>query len=417
MRRTHGGRLPGCVGGRGAVSRITLAAFRYAPAIGGAENYARRLLRELGNRHEVNVVTLLTGQRTDWLRAVIDGDRDTPESYQVDGREVTALGRWPAATRRALRVLAPGYHLPGSPAPWLMGGVLAPHLESAVASAQVVHNVFMGREAFSAGLLIAAQKARTPFVFTPLRHQRPLGWSSPAFRRLYKRSDAVIALTRGEADWLAQRGADRSRLHVIGLGPQNDPFASPQSALDRVGRDRQIVLFLAQLHHYKGFRELLAAARLLEKRNDVRFVFAGPDVRGNGAAFTTAGPNVTWLGAVSDEMRDSLLSACSVLCVPSARESFGSVVVEAWSCGKPVVGGPAAATRELIEDGVDGFVVSQDPRQIAARLETLLDDQRVSGDMGCRGKEKVERLYTWRVIADAHVDLYERLADSRMPRP
>jgi glycosyltransferase involved in cell wall biosynthesis len=294
-----------------------------------------------------------------------------------------------------------------------MAKALAPHLESVVADSKVVHNVFMGREAFSAGLQIAAQRKHKPFVFTPLRHQRPLGWTSPAFRRLYQSSDAVIALTHGEADWLEEHGANRSRLHVIGLGPQNDPAASPQKAFDTLGPDRQIILFLGQLHPYKGFRELLAAAGLLERRRDVHFVFAGPDVRGNGAAFRSAGHNVTWLGPVSEDMRDSLLNACSILCVPSARESFGSVLVEAWSCGKPVVGGPAAATRELIEDGVDGFVVPQDPRQIADRLETLLYNPDRAADMGCRGKEKVHRDYSWRAIADTQIGIYEQLMASR----
>jgi glycosyltransferase involved in cell wall biosynthesis len=391
------------------VSQVRLAAFRYAPAIGGAENYSRRLLSEVGDRVDVDVVTLLSRQRTDWLRSLIDGDRDQAESYAVDGRAVVALGRWPASTRRALSLLAPGYHLPGSPAPWLMGRLLARPLEAAVTGTRLVHNVFMGREAFSAGLLLAAEKAGLPFVFTPLRHERPLGWSSPAFRQLYQRSDAVIALTDCEAAWLEAHGADRRRLHVIGIGPQNDPAASPALALERLGRDRRIVLFLAQLHRYKGFRELLAAARLLEGSPDVHFVFAGPDVRGNAAAFAGARPNVTWMGVVPQDLRDSLLSACDVLCVPSSRESFGSVVVEAWSCGKPVVGGPAAATRELIDDGVDGFVVPQNPVLIAERLKQLLDHPARAGDMGCRGKEKVEQRFSWDAISRAHVEIYERL--------
>ena len=393
------------------MSEVTVAAFRYAPAIGGAENYARRLLKEIGDRLEINVVTLLTTQRTDWLRALINGERDQPESYAVDGREVTALSRWPATTRRALNLLAAGYHVPRSPAPWLMGRLLSSPLSGITRSTQLVHNVFMGREAFSAGLMLAARRAHVPFVFTPLRHQRPLGWNSPAFRRLYRLSDAVIALTRGEGQWLAANGADRRRIHVIGLGPQNDPAASPQEARDKVG-DAKLVLFLGQLHGYKGFRELLASARLLEHRRDIHFVFAGPDVRANGDVFARAGRNVTWLGAVRDELRDSLLSACSVLCVPSSRESFGSVVVEAWSCGKPVVGGPAAATRELIDDGVDGFIAPQDPVVIADRLKRVLDDPALAVEMGCRGREKVERLYSWRAIAAAHLDIYQTLMAS-----
>ena len=389
--------------------RITLAGFRYAPSIGGAENYARRLVSEMGDRVDADAITLLTDQRTDWLRAMIDGARDEPERYRVDGREVTALPRWPSPTRRALWALTPGYHVPGSPAPWQMGRLLAPHLSRWLVSGRILHNVFMGREAFSAGLLIASRRAGMPFVFTPLRHQRPLGWSSPAFRRLYRESDAVIALTRGEADWLAEHGAPRARLHVIGLGPQNDPAAPAAPALDAVGDRRCIVLFLGQLHSYKGFGELLAAARLLESRNDVVFVFAGPDVRGNGAAFARAGANVKWLGAVPHGLRDSLLAASTILCVPSSRESFGSVVVEAWACGKPVIGGPAAATRELIADGVDGFVVPQDGRVIAERVARLLDDPALASDMGCRGKEKVEKEFTWASIAQRHLEIYESL--------
>ena len=393
--------------------KLTVATFRYSPAIGGAENYTRRLLKEIGPRLDVNIVTLLTSQRTDWLRALVDGERDHPEHYEVDGREVTALSRWPASTRRALRLLTPGYHLPRSPAPWLMGQLLSRPLGYLGSATQLLHNVFMGREAFSVALLQAARKAGTPFVFTPLRHQRPMGWNSPAFRRLYRQSDAVIALTEGEGEWLVANGAERSRLHVIGLGPQNNPDASPDAAVQKVGGDRKVVLFLGQLHRYKGFRELLGAARLMKQRSDVQFVFAGPDVRGNGKVFRNAGPNVKWLGPVREDMRDSLLSACTVLCVPSTRESFGSVVVEAWSCGKPVVGGPAAATRELIEDSVDGFIASQHADVIADRLGRVLDDPALAADMGGRGKEKVQQRYSWRAIGDAHVEIYERLLARR----
>src|ERR1700724_1449312 len=106
------------------MSKITVAAFRYSPSIGGAENYTRRLLLEIGTRLEVDIATLLTSQRTDWLRALIDGERNQPGRYLVDGRDVTALARWPSSTRRALTLLTPGYHMPGSPAPWLMGRLL-----------------------------------------------------------------------------------------------------------------------------------------------------------------------------------------------------------------------------------------------------------------------------------------------------
>lgn len=387
--------------------------FRYAPAIGGAENYSRRLLSEFGSRLDIDIVTLLTSNRVDWLRSLIDGERDTPETYEVDGRRVTALARWPAATRRKLRALSPFYHLPASAAPTAMGRLLAPHMAPVAAGTDIVHNTFMGREAFSLGAMLAVHKAGLPFVFSPLRHERPLGWNSPAFRMLYRQSDAVIALTEGEAAWLEGQGARRKHLHVIGIGPQNDPEASPGLAFETLGGKPRIVLFLGQLHEYKGFQVLLATARRMESRRDVLFVFAGPDVRNNGRHFEHAGSNVRWLRAVDNTLRDSLLSACSIVCVPSSRESFGSVVIEAWASGKPVVGGPAAATRELIENGVDGWAVAQDAAGIATRLEQLLDDENLARDMGCRGKEKVARRFTWEAVAKAHLDVYEQALASK----
>ena len=395
------------------MTRLRLTGFRYAPAIGGGENYSRRLMSEFGDRLDVDVVTLLTSQRTDWLNALIDGERDHAEKYEVDGRTVTALGRWPPDVRRKLRPLVPIYHLPKSFAPAAMGKLLAPHLASVGAGTDLVHNVFMGREAFSLGIMLAVHAAGRPFVFTPLRHQRPLGWNSPAFRRLYRESDAVIALTHGEADWLRGQGAPPDRLHIIGIGPQNDPEASVEPAAKLVPASQKIVLFLGQLHAYKGVSALLAAAALMRDRTDAIFLFAGPDVRGLAREFDRAGPNVRWLGQVDNATRDSLLNACAVLCVPSSRESFGSVIIEAWASGKPVVGGPAAATRELIDDGVDGWTVPQEPAAIAGRLKQLLDDSALAAQMGARGKDKVARQFSWKAIADAHLDLYKRLIADR----
>ncbi|HEY9288216.1 MAG TPA: glycosyltransferase family 4 protein, partial [Candidatus Dormibacteraeota bacterium] len=335
---------------------VRLVGFRYHPALGGAEQHSRRLLQELGPRLSVDVVTVLTENRSDWIRALIGGARDREERYEVDGRLVRALARWPVKVRRRLTLLSPLYHLPSSPAPGLMGRLLAPELAPVVRGTRLIHNVFMGREAFSLGLMLATHRLGEKFLFVPLAHQRPLGWNSPAFRQLYRESDRVIALTQHEADWLARQGAPRERLRVIGIGPLSDPSASPAAARQLLG-DRKLVLFLGQLHDYKGYRQLLEAAARLSDRDDLLFVFAGPDVRHHARRFKDAPANVRYLGRIDDDLRNSLLQACTVLCVPSSRESFGGVIVDAWACGKPVIGGPAPATRELVEPDRNGVLV------------------------------------------------------------
>jgi glycosyltransferase involved in cell wall biosynthesis len=215
-------------------------------------------------------------------------------------------------------------------------------------------------------------------------------------------------MTHTEADWLQAHGAPSDRLRVIPIGPMNDPAASAEPARQLLG-DRRIVLFLGQLHEYKGYRELLAAAARLEDQRDLLFVFAGPDLRGHARIFSRARANVRYLPSVDDAMRNALLQACTLLCVPSSRESFGLVLIEAWNCGKPVIGGPAAATRELIDDGVDGFVVPQQPATIEARLRTLLDNPERAREMGAQGRAKVQTRFGWPAIAAAYVGLYQEL--------
>ena len=387
-----------------------MAGFRYAPAVGGAETLARNLVREIGPRLDIDVLAWATSNdETRWLRLLIDGQRTRPERYEVDGRSVTALPGWSTGTRRWLRALMPLYHLPRSPAPSWMGALLARELTGAARGARLLHNVFMGREAFSLGLLLAAQEARIPFVFTPLRHARPLGWNSPAFRRIYREADALVPLTEHEAGWLESQGAPRRRMRVIGVGPMNDPGADAGRARAAVG-DGPFVLFLGQMHRYKGFGALLEAARGWPRASDARFVFAGPDVRGNAArAFAGAPANSIYLGAVDPKLRDSLLAACSILCVPSSRESFGIVVVEAWACGKPVIAGTAPATRELVSEGVDGWTVGQSAPEIAGRVAQLLGDPELAMEMGENGRRKVAGRYAWSVIAAEHLDLYSGL--------
>lgn len=394
---------------------LRLIAFRYAPAVGGAETLARRLLLEIGDRLTADVVTLVTSNRSQWLRLLIDGERADETIYSVDGRTVRALGAWPRATRTRMQLLAPFYHLPFSPAPSAMGALLAPEMERVANGARLVHNVFMGREAFSLGVLMASRRLGLPFVFTPLRHERPLGWNSPAFRTIYRVADAVIALSDVEKRWLLRQGARPERTHVIGLGPSNDPRASADAARELIGPGK-IVLFLGQLHGYKGVRPLLEAASRFAHRPDVRFVFAGPDVRGQARAFSGAPASVRYLGQVEPAIRDSLLQACTVLCVPSSRESFGAVLVEAWSCGKPVIGGPAAATGELIDDGVDGWTVPQDPGAIAAALERVLDDETLARRAGAAGRAKVAARFSWPAIAQRHLEIYQALL-ARADRP
>jgi glycosyltransferase involved in cell wall biosynthesis len=109
------------------------------------------------------------------------------------------------------------------------------------------------------------------------------------------------------------------------------------------------------------------------------------------------------------QTKTDALAACDVLCVPSAQESFGGVFTEAWVLGRPVIGGDTPAVREVIDDGVDGFVVAQDAGQVAARLLAVLTDPAGAARLGAAGLAKVAERYSWPALAAKTERIYAAL--------
>jgi glycosyltransferase involved in cell wall biosynthesis len=121
---------------------------------------------------------------------------------------------------------------------------------------------------------------------------------------------------------------------------------------------------------------------------------------------------VTFLGRASkDDLVREYASALCVVC-PAFDEDYGLTCLEAMALGKPVVacvdGGGYV---ELIDDGVDGFLVEATGPAIAAAIERLKDPA-LARAMGARGREKA-RAYTW----PRAVDQVERALHACLQRP
>lgn len=97
-----------------------------------------------------------------------------------------------------------------------------------------------------------------------------------------------------------------------------------------------------------------------------------------------------------------LYSKCRAVVFPSFREDYGYVTLEAMYSKKAVItctdsGGPT----EFVEDGINGFVVPPDPREIAEVIERLFLDNDFARRLGLRGYEKVKSLdLSWDKVVD-----------------
>ncbi|HEY9858211.1 MAG TPA: glycosyltransferase family 4 protein, partial [Candidatus Obscuribacterales bacterium] len=287
---------------------------------------------------------------------------------------------------------------------------LASHLNSYAQKADLIHNVRIGREGLSYASCQVAQKHNLPFVFTPVHHPRWVGWRYQQYIRLYRLADAVIALTEAERQVLISLGVRKERIAVTGMGPILAPQADAIAFLQTHQITGPMVLFLGQHYRYKGYQQVLQAANLVwQKVPDAHFVFIGPAVKQSERDFQDTDARIHRLGKVDLQEKTNALAACTLLCVPSSQESFGGVYTEAWTFGKPVIGCSIPAVAEVIEDGVNGYLVEQSPSQIASRICDLLLNPAIAAEMGLVGQHKVEDRYTWQQIATRTERVYKRV--------
>jgi glycosyltransferase involved in cell wall biosynthesis len=167
---------------------------------------------------------------------------------------------------------------------------------------------------------------------------------------------------------------------------------------------RPMVLFIGRRDEGKGFPALLQAWKsvLLQNPGAV-LVLAGP---GEARALGIPDDSFMDLGVPEEGTKASALAACDIFCLPSAHESFGIVFAEAWSYGKPVICGPAPASREWIQDGVTGLHSTQDPSAVAAAISRLLADSELRSRMGAAGRELQQTRLTWDAVMRIHAQVF-----------
>ena len=162
------------------------------------------------------------------------------------------------------------------------------------------------------------------------------------------------------------------------------------------------LLFVGNLIPRKGLHHLLAALARLPKRNWRLHAVGRADVDSGYTARIRAqierlglGDSVTLHGRVSDAVLAEHLRRCHLLAVPS-YEGFGIVYLEAMAFGLPVIASTAGAACEIVQSGVNGFLVEPaDTDGLAQTLARCLDERATLAGMGRAARQTYDSHPTW----------------------
>jgi len=185
----------------------------------------------------------------------------------------------------------------------------------------------------------------------------------------------------------------------------------------------KVVLFVGRMVYEKGPHVFVdAALSLLSRRQDVKFVLVGegPMRKSLMDKVYRSGfwHKFYFTGFVEDIELYELYEVCDVAVFPSLYEPFGIVALEAMSVGKPVVASDVGGLSEVVVDGLNGLKVPPgDVWALSYAIERLIGNPSKAEEMGKNGAQKVRELYSWDVVGERTLRLYERVLQEYSSNP
>jgi phosphatidyl-myo-inositol dimannoside synthase len=227
-------------------------------------------------------------------------------------------------------------------------------------------------------------------------HLRPRKWFEPL---LVKAIDKIASVSLYTANIMSRE-----------FSVPKAKFVSFPNAVDSLEfepdlnlRETSTVLTVTRLgsgDRTKNVEELIQAiGKLKEQGHFVKLEIVGGGPRKAELEVLTHSLGLTehivFHGRLSDQALQSAYQRASLFCLPSSKEGFGIVYLEAWLYGLPVICGRLGASHEIINDGIDGLVADEtDISDLSKKISSLLFDPARAKILGLNGLEKVHSLYT-----------------------
>lgn len=250
--------------------------------------------------------------------------------------------------------------------------------------------------------------------FAPGRWRaKNLAWYGGYYKlNRFKNCSWHVGVTSDIARHIVEQGAPPERVGVLHTYA-NITAAPPVSRASlSTPDDAPVVLALARLHWKKGIDTLIdalaqlpgvygwiAGAGPLEAELKARATAAGLDAR------------IRFLGWRND--RSALLAACDVVAFPSRYEPFGTVTVEAWAAGKPLVVADSAGPAATVTHDEDALLVPKD--DVAAlrdAIRRVLEDGETARRLVDNGRRAYEARFTRIAFVRAAMALYDKIKAS-----
>ena len=241
-------------------------------------------------------------------------------------------------------------------------------------------------------------------------------------KRIVKECDAILAGTeREKRDLIDLYGAPPHKIQVVPCGVDLERF-HPSARCEsrkrlRLNSGTRVILYVGRFDPIKGVDRLLGAAHLLRRDMRLHVLLVGGDGENTPEEQAlramcrelSLDDCVTFVGRRDHYKLPDYYRAADALVLPSHYESFGLVVLEALSCGTPVVAMRVGVVEDIVHNGLNGWIVAENTcKDLAEGIRRVLkqhDAQKPTAD----SIRATVVDYDWRLVADAIHSKYRML--------
>jgi glycosyltransferase involved in cell wall biosynthesis len=193
---------------------------------------------------------------------------------------------------------------------------------------------------------------------------------------------------------------------VVGVGSAIPESVDPVKAREKFGLKGPFLVYVGRIDENKGCAELfdffLRYLQTAAQPLDLVLI-------GTAAMPIPDHPRIRHLGYVADQDKFNVIAAASALVMPSFYESLSMVALEAWALGRPVLAN-ARCDVLLGQSRRSGAGLCYGHfGDFETMVGRLLDDPSTAADLGRRGREYYDAQYSWSVIEDKYLSMFDRL--------
>ena len=245
-------------------------------------------------------------------------------------------------------------------------------------------------------------------------------------RIVLRKMDAIVCVSEAQAARTRRAGAPADRIVVIHDAVRPERFLNLDPSYREIAREflpersTRLVLAAGRLSSEKGFSDLVEAAAIIARADpSVGFVLFGDGRLRPALSRQIAGSGLQdsfHLAGFRADL-DKFLPHFDLTVLPSYTEGLPNIVLESFAAGVPVVATAVGGTPEIIESGINGYLVEpRRPDRLASGIAHALSSEEQLKRMGRAGRRKVLSKFTFDAQARAYEALFHGLLERSVAR-